>query len=206
MKDYHHVDSNILSTAIVLHKFSKCMNFENFWKIHKSKFFFYSPFLKYILLSYNSHNCTVARASATHSMPTPNYGLRHVPLVLRPPSFFLEYTERYLYSTCHHHFVSPFPGVSYSPAASWCFCCPQHVGQYLWLASYPSYTTPTTSLQCKSEGLFLLYILFLFVIPNSQQLASIQLPGSVSSVYNIFSWIYGLHYTIFRLLWLSLIQ
>ncbi len=163
------------------------MRFENFRKIHKSMIFFYTPFLNYILLSHNSRNCAVVRASATRSMSSHNYQLHHAPLVPRQPSLFSEYTERFLYSTCHHHFVSPLPGVSCSPAASWCFCCPQQVGQYLWLASYPSHTTPTTSLQCKSEGLFLLYILFLFVIPYSQQPASVQLPSSVSSVYNIFS-------------------
>jgi hypothetical protein len=162
--------------------------------------FFYSPFLKYIALSHNSRNCAVVCAFATRSMSSHNYWLHRAPLVPRQPSLFSEYTERYLYSTCHHHFVSPLSGVSYSSAASWCFCYPQHVGQYLWLASYPSYTTPTTSLQCKSEGLFLLYNLFLFVIPYSQQPASVQLPDSVSSVYNILSLIYGLHYTIFRLL------
>ncbi len=175
------------------------MRFENFRKIHKSMIFFYTPFLKYIPLSHNSCNCAVVRASATRIMSSHNYRLYHAPLVPRQLSLFSEYTERYLYSTCHHRFVSPLPGVSCSPAVSWCLCCPQQVGQYLWLASYPSFTTPTTSLPCKSKGLFLLYILSLFVIPYSQHPASVQLSGSVSSVCNIFSCIYGLHYIVFRL-------
>ncbi len=134
----------------MLHKFSECMSFENLRKIHKSLIFLYALFLKNIRLFRNSRNCAVVRASGTCSMSSNNYRLRHAPLVSQQPSLFSEYTEKYLYSTCHHHFVSPLPGVSYNPVASWCFRCPRHVGQYLWLASYPSYTTPTTSLQCKS--------------------------------------------------------
>jgi hypothetical protein len=121
---YHHIDSYILSTAMVLHKLSKYMCFEKFWKIYRSMFFFYAPFLKYIPLSHNFRNCAVVCAPATHSMLSHSYGLHHALLVPRQPSLFSKYTEGYFYSLFYHYFVSHLPGVSYSPAASWCFWCP----------------------------------------------------------------------------------
>ncbi len=80
-------------------------------------------------------------------------------------------------------FLSPFPGASYSPATSWCFCSSEHVSQNVWLASPSTPTTTIKSILSEGKGLLLIFepLQFYLLTSSSQSQSSCQSAVLVST-------------------------